>query len=308
MASVCTTCNESILTTEFVQCEGICNKLFHSKCVALNKTTLNAITGNPNVHWYCYTCNDARIDVSSSIDNLKQSVDQLTCSLASDLSKFTSGFKLLSDTLVGNISSLRKGATCTKPNVDANIGKKRQRDESNEDAVPMPRKKIILGSNRNHESIAAINISEPSGNVSKSERRKSVVVSNIACGISAEYLTNYLSSELAIDNELIRVTSLNSNSNKVNAIQYRVSVPELHYNKLMSSNTWPQNVRVRDYVFKRRNNTNNGVSMNNFLERQTANRTETPILPVETQTIPDSEILPLENATESIEIEMGQKD
>ncbi|XP_037037933.1 uncharacterized protein LOC119075570 [Bradysia coprophila] len=271
MASLCKTCTEPILNTEFIKCDGLCNQHFHMKCAGVNKSTLNAIVGNPNVHWYCHTCNNDRMDVSSSINNLKHSMDHLTQSLASNLSDFTNGFRIISENLVANITSR------SNPNESSNVSsllsvqgsgsknnKKRQRDESDENSLPQ--KRIILGSNMRDRSIAAVD-SSMDNVVRNSERRKSVVVSNIAHNITAEYLTSYIAAELNVAMESIRVTPVNSKSTRINALQYRVSAPERNFNALMSPETWPNSVRIREYMFKYQNK--NATSMNHFLEKRT---------------------------------------
>jgi len=83
-----------------------------------------------------------------------------------------------------------------------------------------------------------------------------------------------LARELSIDEVKIRVTSLNKNQQTSTSLQYRISVPECNYRALMTPSTWPKNVRVRDYFFKPRNN---GVSKNDFLERETVNHTQDPL-------------------------------
>lgn len=101
------------------------------------------------------------------------------------------------------------------------------------------------------------------------ERRKSVVVSNVASNISAEYLQNYLSVENSVDKQAIRVTPLGNNNPKISSLQYRISAPECHYTAVKTSSTWPKDVRVRDFVYKSRRD---GVSMNNFLVKEKASR------------------------------------
>lgn len=101
-------------------------------------------------------------------------------------------------------------------------------------------------------------------------KRRNVVVSNVNCNITAEYLANYLTRELNIDKENIRVTPLRSSGKGFTSAQFRISAPANNYNSLMTPDTWPKNVIVRDYVFKPRNNE---ASMDNFLEKERSTRT-----------------------------------
>lgn len=304
MASICLTCSESIMGPEFIKCEGLCCQLFHTKCVGVNKSTLNAITSNSNVHWYCNACNNERVDVSSSINNLKQSMDQLTSSLASNLSKFTSGFTSLSENLIANIASQSNVDNIQRVSeIRINANNKRQRDESSDTtSLIMPKKRIILGSNSRDRSIAAVDNAER--NIGNQNRRKSVVVSNISQTITAEYLTTYLATELNVAKESVRVTLISNCSSRFNALQYRVSAPECNFNALMSSETWPNSVRVREYIFKSRNN--GGVPISNFLEKQSINQRHDPLISTATSNIQST--LPTPPVTQVVETQEMEMD
>lgn len=78
MSTKCFTCKEPIINADYIECEGTCAEKFHSKCVALNKTTLNAITSCPNVHWFCHECNNGIKAIGTSIDNMRNAVEGLT--------------------------------------------------------------------------------------------------------------------------------------------------------------------------------------------------------------------------------------
>lgn len=283
MTSKCSTCSEQILSSDYIKCDGSCGRLFHSKCVSLNKTTMNAISSNANVHWFCHECNSGNLTVIASIDSLRSSVNQMSQSLATDLGIFTNGFKSLSEVLVGSISSLCQN---NKPPSDLaysavlQSNNKRHRDVSPEDSSALPRKKIVLGTNESNRTIAAV----PDDNAKRpaTTRRKSIVVSNINCDISAEYLAKFLASELRIESESIRVTPLQSNGRSFSSLQYRISAPEASYDRLMTPSTWPKNVRVCDYIFKRRSNNVNQASMESFLERESTARPRRTIVPTRT--------------------------
>lgn len=167
---------------------------------------------------------------------------------------------------------------------------KRHRDDSGSEQSPaIPPKKIILGTNEKDRTIAAVNTPNNNmakvGSTSTSSRRKSIVVSNIGNSITPEYLTNYLANELNIEKENILVTPLQSQNKNFNSLQYRVSTPEANYGTLMTPSTWPKNGRVRDYIFKRRNNTE-AASMENFLEKETASRSKDLETTKQSQVIP----------------------
>lgn len=60
------------------------------------------------------------------------------------------------------------------------------------------------------------------------------------------------------------------NHEELSYLQYRVSFPEVAYSKVMSPDTWPKGVKIRDFIFNRRNV---AVSMDNFLVRNAAHNT-----------------------------------
>lgn len=132
----------------------------------------------------CHECESANRNVSSSIDNLKESIVQLTQSLSVDLGNFTCGFRTLSDTLVGNIAIVNRtqhnAPVCTN---------KRHREEYGDDMHNLPKKRIVLGSNDKDRNIAAVHVNSSEANsydtMAAVNRRRSVVVSNIGNNITA---------------------------------------------------------------------------------------------------------------------------
>lgn len=65
-----------------------------------------------------------------------------------------------------------------------------------------------------------------------------------------------------------------------------MSVPENMYIKARAPVTWPQGVRVRDYVFNNRGG-NSSVSMDNFLSKRSAHA---PMKNLTAPTIPETTI------------------
>lgn len=268
MSTKCFTCNEPIVNADFIKCEGTCAEKFHSKCVALNKTTLNAVTSCPNIHWFCHECNNGTKAIGTSIDNMKQSVDNLTKSLSSDL---LSGFKILTDTLASSLKSIHHSSIGFV--ADTSNPSKRRRNEEISESEPegqstTRKKRFIDGSNNNQNGLSLA--AAPVPNRQSDERRRSIVVSNISKGISSEYLTNYLSTELQIDGSNIRTTLLKSAriaDENIKFLQFRVSIPENLYSKVRDPETWPTGVRVRDYVFNRQGG-DVLVSKENFLSKR----------------------------------------
>lgn len=212
--------------------------------------------------------------IGTSIDNMNIAVNNLTKSLSGDL---LAGFKMLTETLstkltVSHHSSSNHGNST-----------KRRRDETNsepenKELQSTRKKKFAAASNIKPNSHAFAATSEiqnltsktkPNDTQPETHKRKSVVVSNIAMGITPEYLNNYLSKELEIDTSSIRTTLMNPagiTEDNVKFLQFRISVPEANYSKVRSQSTWPVGVRIRDYVFNRRGGgKTTSVSKENFL-------------------------------------------
>lgn len=104
MTSKCNSCNNAILNADFISCAGACKEMFHIKCVAVNKSMLNAVNTCPNIHWYCHECNGGNRNISASIDRVIASIGSLTNSLSSDLIQFVNGFSTLTENLMSTIS------------------------------------------------------------------------------------------------------------------------------------------------------------------------------------------------------------
>lgn len=302
MSTKCFTCTELISNGDFIKCEGLCAQKFHSKCVSLNKATLNAITSCPNVHWLCHECNNGNKMIGTSIDNMSNAVDSLKKSLSSDL---LTGFKLLTETLSSSLSSTNRSSInlCS----DNNNSTKRRREEAISDSEnekePTTRKKRFTATpNNRSNSYKSTAVREPNFKSTdkrrpmvaapESNKRKSVVISNIDKGISPAYLSNYLANELHIDESTIRTTLLKPSGiadESIKFLQFRISVPESIYYKVRAPDTWPTGVRVRDYVFNRRGgNAPTSVSKSNFLSKR-ASHAPIDQRPVETLTIDSTE-------------------
>lgn len=89
-------------------------------------------------------------------------------------------------------------------------------------------------------------------------RTKSIVVSNIGKDVSLDHLKNYLHSKSGIKKEQINLVLLlpaGRNMNDVRFLQYKVTIPDDNYESIMSSDFWPKNVHLRDFVYKHRKDT-----------------------------------------------------
>lgn len=264
MSTKCSTCNEAITNSDFIKCEGVCAEQFHSKCVALNKTVLNSITSCPNIHWLCHECNKNRMTVATSIDNMRETIDNLTKSLSSDL---LGGFKLLTDTLATTLAQAHRANVNHAADTSSTAKRRRELSPSascSEDEAGARKKRFVTGSNINAQ-VQMVAVSTHNDN------RKSVVISNIDKSITPEYISNYLSKELNIDEAAIRVTLLKPsriNEADTKFHQFRVSIPEAFYEGVRSPETWPIGVKIRDYVFHRRVG-KYFVSKENFLSKRT---------------------------------------
>lgn len=263
MASQCGKCQAEILNSDFIECNGSCRVQYHAKCVALNRTTLNAITSNANVYWYCHICNESRNDPSST--NIKDDMNQMMKSLTECL---MNGFSMMTERVVQSVSA-RPPVPVNFQSVD-NLKKRRREDDDHDDASQSAsrNKKFVSGTNDKHSllAVAAVHdqIDRPELSIAK-ENRKSVVVWNIDKSISADHIVDYLANEVKTDKCHIRVTPLapsGKNLSELTYMQYRVSVPATIYPNVMSGDTWPKGVRVRDFLYTKRKDI---ATLDNFL-------------------------------------------
>lgn len=305
MSTKCFTCKEPIINGDFIKCEGICAQKFHSKCVAINKTTLNAITSCPNIHWLCHECNNGNKTIGASIDNMSNTLDKLTSSLSSDL---LAGFKLLTDSLSTKLSANNHSSMSSTANGN-NPPKRRRNDvnsESESDENRTIRRKRFAAAkqtNNKQNGLSFATTLEPENSNrnpnqiainSEANKRKSVVISNIDKGVTPEHLSKYLSNELDIDETTIRTTTLLKPAGiadeSVKFLQFRISIPEENYSRVRAQSTWPNGVRVRDYVFNRRSGgSTRYVSKENFLSIRASHA------PIAQQTI-----TPIEDSVETV--------
>lgn len=133
--------------------------------------------------------------------------------------------------------------------------KRRRRgdDDNIGDDCAVSRKTFVVGTNDKDLSIAAPHMLDTGNNTAARGHMKSVVVSNIGKSISAEYLTNYLVDEIKIDRTDVRMSLLfpaGRSMQDVTSLQYKITIPAANYAVIMKPETWPKNVRVRDYLPK----------------------------------------------------------
>lgn len=261
MASVCKSCNNNISNSDFVNCAGVCGEFFHIKCVSVTKPMLSALSNCPNMHWFCYGCNDGNRSISSVINGINEPIERLSSSLTGSLLQFLNGFQILLEkhfesSRAVNIVQSKDNALPSRPKVnDCKVkGKSARRKE----------KELDADSNSKCSDGPKFHVTHEDSHV------KSMVISNIGKGISTDFLVNYLANELKIDKTKIQVSLLLpavKTVNDLNYLQFKVSVPEVTYSSVMDSNMWPSNVHIRDFVNKPRMDV--GVSLDHFIDKQT---------------------------------------
>ncbi|XP_037030800.1 uncharacterized protein LOC119070531 [Bradysia coprophila] len=273
MASQCKSCDNKILSSDFITCAGLCGEHFHIKCVAVTKPMLAAVSNCPNIHWYCHACNDGSRNISSVVNGINESIERLSSSLSNNLLQFLNDLQVLMDRIFKTIGTgnVIQNQTNTADSHDQNC----QRENGSEERDKLDNcgyretKEIddgLIAKCANGSNIGTSNADPVVHPV------KMVVVSNIGKSISVDYLANYLADELKIDKRKIRVSLLLPGGKTVddmNFLQFKVTVPVDKYDLIMNSSTWPSNVRIRDFVNKPRINI--GVSLQNFMEKRTVN-------------------------------------
>lgn len=130
--------------------------------------------------------------------------------------------------------------------------KRRRVDDDNMHSA-VSSKKFIVGINDKDITIAASHMLDTGNNTAARGNMKSVVVSNIGKNISSEYLTNYLVDEIKVDRNDVWMSLLlpaGRSEQDVSSLQYKLTIPEAHYSVVMKPETWPKDVRVRDFCPK----------------------------------------------------------
>lgn len=214
MASLCGKCEGEIVNSDFIKCDGTCGSHYHTKCVSLNKSTLNAVTSCPNICWYCHDCHDCnnkRIDPNYSSPSIKDDMNLMMKSLSDCL---LNGFAMMTEKIVDNVSMRIPTHSLHNVNRSPELSKKRRRDDADDDKTnqQVASKKFVYGSNDNNSGLAVANVPLHNLNSNASpqskEQRKSIVISNIGKSITANHIIDYLANELKIDKASIRVTPL----------------------------------------------------------------------------------------------------
>lgn len=266
MASKCYTCNGSISNSDFITCAGVCQQLFHIKCVAVNKSMLNAVTTCANIHWFCHECNSGNRNFSASIDRINESIGLLTKSLSGDLIQFVNGFKSLTENFMETISTttVSNATIFIPPSSTACRGDEIVRTPENYPKL-VNQEQSTCGATDEMKSVEKSRFTSSATANDDRERYRSVVVSNIGKDITTDYLTNYLADKLRVAKEKISASILLPAGKSINDLiffQYKITIPEDKYRAIMCSKSWPSNVYVRDFVYKRKID---GVPMEMFL-------------------------------------------
>lgn len=270
MAAKCNSCDNGIMNSEFIT--GICGENFHKKCVADSKQMLNAVNNSSNIHWYCHDCNEGNRNVSDAINSVNDSIARLASSLSSDLLKFLDGLKLLMDNIIGNLvgamGNIRpdgQTVVSTQAIPKSNLHENHAIPES---IVTLP-KEISQSSEAENSAfpefdytdVDSLQHSFAPGN----HRTKSIVVSNIGKDVSVYCLENYVHSKFVIERERISLKLLlpaGKTWDDMQFLQYKVTIPDDNYKSIMSPESWPKNVHLRDFIYKQRRGT--GVSKECF--------------------------------------------
>lgn len=265
----CNCCRKPISNADFVSCAGSCKELFHIKCVAVTKQMLNAVNACPNIHWHCNECNNGNRSIAQSLDQINDAIDLLRESLSGDLIQFVNGFTSLTETFIKSLP-VPDGSTVT-PVVPLNSCPPKNDDvrELKKDSTPMSTEQSSCKPKTidSHctTAIASRYIDEPV---------KSVVVSNIGKDITGDFLSDYIADKLVVAKERINLTLLlpaGKSIRELNFLQFKVTVPDDKYDAIMCPGTWPENIHVRDFVYKEKNL--NGVSKQHFFLRHKCDQT-----------------------------------
>lgn len=255
MIATCHLCDNGITNSDFITCAGFCGEQFHLKCVSVTKAMLRSVTNCPNIQWLCDDCNNGNRNDSSTVNCIEDAMNLLMSSLCGDLLKFLNGFKALMDNLFGRINITN--SVWKESNVVDSMNEQSSEAKENE-------KGEIVHDQAKSEVSYKPKVSRHI-HVMGHKSSKSVVVSNIGNDVTMDHLRNYLLDRLGIEKDEIQLELLLPTGRTVpdmNYLQYKITIPNSTYSSIMSSDTWPKFVRVRDFVYKRRSDI--GVSSQSF--------------------------------------------
>lgn len=266
MTSRCDSCTNPIVNADYVSCAGACKGLFHLKCVAVSKAMLNTINSCPNLHWYCHKCNSGNRDISASIDRINEAIGLLTNSLSGDLIQFVNGYKTLTEEFMKTIcrSIVTNGTNSADsqkeiyvPNDNQSPSVSHQSSLLESDcSTPVTNHNATHSEQSTNESdLAPPKCTTPGTNQHNRGALRSVVISNVGKDITVKYLSDYLSDELKIDKDKIGVSLLlpaGKTVDLLNFLQFKITIPNDKYCAIMNPVSWPTNIRVRDFVYKRK--------------------------------------------------------
>lgn len=242
MAAKCYSCDDKVMNNEFINCAGICGGIFHTKCASITKAMLNAVNNCPNIHWYCNDCNDGNRHISTAIKNIDDSVERLTKSLSGDLLNFLDGLRTLMDKILGKVVTM--GCTSSHSVISRDV------------VADQPTDKIHFEVPICRSNVAGQKVDSLPHDMTDKTSTKSIVVSNIASDVSVDCLTNYLCTKLGIKQTSVHLSLLlpaGRTPGDMRFLQYKVTVPSDNYGSIMSPELWPNDVRLRDFIFKGRN-------------------------------------------------------
>lgn len=251
--TICGICKESVTAIpDSISCyNSVCKAVYHSRCAGLSRSVISKISEIVNLRYYCNECCSA-----VHFDPKKTAVETLNESPTADAISVQLGS--IQETLTNLTDAILKPKTPEWPSVPLSgksNNKRRRLDggtEADSNANATFSRPDVFGSADDHESLVVV------------EPRKLLVASMFHPTTDSNHLTDFLKSKLAMsdDSTELRVHKLVAPGKDISELDYvsfKISVPGIRYDELLSSSIWPRGVRVREFENRPRKLQNNPV-------------------------------------------------
>jgi ribosomal protein L31E len=252
----CGDCKLSIGNRDkFVKCSGICDGcVFHVDCTDLKEhgAAYEKLKNVGGLKWLCERCNETFNSVG--LDGFMFAMIKNSVEKAVETEMVKVNTKL--DNFVASQTEQR---SLGSPFVRGNQRKRLREDDGN--ATPKPNKsyrdKLVFGTNDNAGVTAKLKgVIRPSNETP--EDFKSIYLSQLDPSTEPKDITEYLTDSKVIDGDhiklikCVKLVSPKAITETFTYVSFKLDAPEVIFDKLVSPDTWPKSVAVREFVHKPR--------------------------------------------------------
>lgn len=259
MSSVnsCGKCNKVAgISAPTISCSGFCDSFFHYDCAPVDRSSVNAITKNPNVLWWCNNCMVVLASITKKGDAVVQNcIAQHFLRLEQEIA---SNRKIIQDLhhdigqrlYVAPLPTLPQDSSLTNykdASVIINNGQDSPPKPSNGLPSQIVESGVVIGS--------AAADSDSLGTISAVIPKKWLFVSRISSSTTDDQFKNYVERKFQIPGSSChRIEPRRSNDLFVkDYVSYKIAVDASLLDSLLLPSSWPVNILVKEYVIRRGN-------------------------------------------------------